>query len=153
MSHEYTVRVRWTGDRGEGTRTYEAYDRAHEIDVEGKPLLLGSSDGAFRGDESRHNPEDLFVASLSCCHMLWYLSICAKARIVVPSYEDRAQGTMEVAASGGGRFTSVVLRPRVRIAREGKLDTATSLHQKAHQSCFIANSVNFPVECRPEVSF
>lgn len=148
--HRYAVRIAWTGNRGEGTATYRAYGREHRILVDGKPAIDGSSDPAFRGDRSRHNPEDLLVAALSACHMLSYLHLCAISDVVVTGYEDAASGEMRETEDGGGRFTSVVLRPRVSIA-SGDPERARTLHEKAHHLCFIASSVNFPVTCEPEI--
>lgn len=146
-THRYTATVEWTGNTGEGTRTYKSYERANVISVTGKPPIPGSSDPAFRGDASRYNPEDLLVASLSQCHMLWFLHLAAVAKIVVVAYVDNATGTMIEDESGGGRFHEVVLAPDVTI--DGLFDTAKieALHHEAHEKCFIANSVNFPVRC------
>ena len=149
--HSYSTTVSWTGNLGTGTTGYKDYARNHEISAPGKPLIPGSSDPAFRGDATRYNPEDLMVASLSSCHMLWYLHLCAENRIVVLDYEDHALGTMEESADGGGRFLEVTLRPRITIASGSDLETAKRLHHDAHQKCFIANSVNFPVGCEPVI--
>jgi organic hydroperoxide reductase OsmC/OhrA len=149
-SHRYAVTIEWTGNDGGGTPDYAAYRRDLAIRGEGKPEIAGSSDAAFRGDPTRYNPEDLLVASLSACHLLWYLHLCATHGISVASYVDHAQGTMVVGPDGGGKFTEVVLRPHVRIA-SGDLARATELHGRAHELCFIANSVNFPVRHEPVV--
>lgn len=113
-------------------------------------MVPGSSDPAFRGTPDRYNPEDLLVASLSACHMLFYLHLCATGKVVVTAYEDEASGTMVEVPGTGGHFTEVMLRPRVTISSDDA-DLAQSLHDKAHHLCFIANSVNFPVRCEPEV--
>lgn len=149
--HGYRVQVAWTGDLGTGTSDYRAYSRAHEISAEGKPVLPGSSDPAFRGDPSRYNPEEMLVASLSACHMLWYLHLCADAGIVVTGYVDRAEGSLAATPDGGGRFSEVVLRPLVTIRGAADQELAASLHERAHERCFIASSVNFPVRCEPRV--
>lgn len=149
--HSYTVRVEWTGNRGEGTSGYRTYERDHEITAAGKPLIPGSSDPAFRGDRSRYNPEDLLVASLSACHMLWYLHLCTDAGIVVTGYVDDARGTMAETPDTGGHFTEVVLRPTVTVREGADPAVAVALHERAHRLCFIANSVNFPVRCEPKV--
>jgi organic hydroperoxide reductase OsmC/OhrA len=141
--HRYSVNVAWTGNTGKGTSDYRSYTRDHEIRVPGKPPVHGSSDPKFRGDPVRYNPEELLVAALSSCHMLWYLHLCADAGIVVVSYEDRAEGTMEESGEGAGRFVRVMLRPHVRVTES--VEQAEALHQRAHELCFIANSVNFPV--------
>lgn len=151
--HRYSVTVEWTGNLGVGTSGYRTYDRRHDISVAGKPTILGSSDPAFLGDPARYNPEDLLVASLSACHMLWYLHLCADAGIVVTEYRDQAEGVMEEAGNGAGRFTSVTLKPEVEVKLGADLDKAQALHQQAHAMCFIANSVNFPVRCEPAIRF
>jgi len=151
--HHYHVTVEWIGNLGIGTSGYRDYDRRHEITVEGKPVIPASSDPAFLGDPARYNPEDLLVASLSSCHMLWYLHLCAEAGIVVTEYVDRAEGTMAEGAGGAGRFTHVTLKPEIAVKLGADLDRARALHHEAHAKCFIANSVNFPVECAPELRF
>ena len=150
--HRYELRVEWTGDEGAGTASHAGYGRDHTISAAGKPDLLGSSDPAFRGDASRYNPEELLVASLSTCHLLWYLSSCAAARVVVVSYTDDPVGTMVEEAGGSGRFTEVLLRPRVTVADPAMIERARALHDAAHRNCFIARSVNFPVRHEPGVS-
>lgn len=149
--HEYTVTVDWTGNLGEGTSGYRAYSRNHDILVAGKPPIAGSADPAFRGDGGRHNPEDLLVGSLSACHMLWYLHLCAEAGVVVLAYRDEARGTMIQTDNGGGRFSEVVLYPVVTIAADSDTGLAERLHERAHELCFIAASMNFPVRCEPDV--
>ncbi|WP_234733589.1 OsmC family protein [Tellurirhabdus bombi] len=147
--HSYTSTIRWTGNKGQGTMDYRAYDRNFTLLHPGKADILGSSDPAFRGDKTRHNPEDLLVDSLASCHMLWYLHLCAEAGIVVVAYEGEATGIMEETADGGGRFTEVTLRPIVTITDPQLIDQANALHHRANQLCFIANSVNFPVLHQP----
>jgi organic hydroperoxide reductase OsmC/OhrA len=149
--HHYRVRTVWTGNRGTGTSGYRDYDRAHVVKVDGKPDLLGSSDANFLGDGTRHNPEDLLVASLSTCHMLWYLHLAADAGLVVTEYQDEAEGHMQLRRDGGGAFVQVTLRPRVTIAGDFDAELAAGLHHEAHEKCFVANSVNFPVEVEPEI--
>ncbi len=147
--HRYSATVTWTGNQGTGTSSYKTYSRDHDIAVPGKPVIAGSSDPAYRGDATRHNPEDMLVASLSACHMLWYLHLCAVNGIAVTAYRDDASGTMAEDPSGGGRFTGVTLRPHVTVAPGSDLAKAEALHHEAHEKCFIANSVNFPVRCEP----
>lgn len=148
--HRYRLEVAWTGDRGTGTSSYSAYGREHEIRASGKPPLAGSSDPAFRGDPARWNPEELLVASLSACHMLWYLHLCADAGVVVTDYVDRAEGIMIEPKAGPAKFERVTLKPRVTLAVGADHALARSLHDAAHARCFIANSVNFAVEHTPE---
>lgn len=148
--HTYRIELAWTGNLGEGTRSYTSYSRSHELRVEGKPPLAASSDPLFRGDPTRYNPEELLVASLSSCHMLWYLHLCADAGVLVIGYSDHATGTMEETGAGG-RFLEVTLRPLVVIAAGSDEDLAARLHERAHAHCFIASSVNFPVLCEPRI--
>ena len=147
--HHYQTNLEWTGNKGKGTLNYRSYDRNHTIKVAGKPDLLGSSDPSFRGDPTCYNPEELLVASLSSCHMLWFLHLCSEAGIIVVDYQDKASGTMQERKDGSGIFESVTLYPRVTITEESKMELAQSLHQQAHRMCFIANSCNFPVKHEP----
>jgi organic hydroperoxide reductase OsmC/OhrA len=142
--------MRWTGNTGQGTREYRGYERAHEYSVDGKPVIPGSSDPAFRGDAARYNPEELLVMSLSSCHMLWYLHLCAESKIEVVDYVDDAVGTMVEDADRGGYFTNVVLKPVVTLAAGSDARAAEALHERAHHLCFVANSVNFPVRCEAQ---
>lgn len=145
-THSYQSQLTWTGNRGEGTKNYKAYDRSYHIEVEGKPMIEGSSDPAFMGDSSKYNPEELFLFSLSSCHMLWYLHLCSAEGIVVSSYKDRASGIMTEESNGSGKFTEAILRPEVIITDSTKKQLALQLHHKANQMCFIANSCNFAVK-------
>jgi len=149
-THSYEATVVWTGDRGSGTSAYDAYSRDHEVRIDGKPTILSSADPTYRGDPGRHNPEDLLLAALASCHMLWYLHLCTDAGIVVTGYEDRATGTM-VADKDGGRFTEAVLHPRVTVAAGADRMKAEALHADASRLCFIANSVNFPLRHEAEI--
>ena len=143
--HHYMTRLVWEGDRGEGTSTYQGYGRQWRVRVDGKPDLVGSADPQFRGDRDRHNPEDLLVIALSSCHLLSYLALCARNNVSVLSYVDEASGVMTTTPDGGGHFVSVTLRPHVVVAEAGMQALAMELHEKAHATCFIAGSVNFPV--------
>jgi len=151
--HRYSLRLRWEGNRGEGTSGYQAYDRSYRISLEGRPDLLGSADPAFRGDPGRYNPEDLLLAALSACHMLSYLALCARKGVVVLDYSDEAEGVLALTAAGGGHFTSVTLRPKVRVAAREQAEPARGLHVKAHEDCFIAASCNFPVHHEATVTW
>jgi organic hydroperoxide reductase OsmC/OhrA len=150
-SHRYAATLRWTGNRGPGTTGYRDYDRSYDIACPGKPRLRGSADPAYLGDPACHNPEDMLLCALSACHMLWYLHLCAVNAVVVTAYEDAAEGEMTVDTDGGGRFTRVVLHPRVTITTNSDPEVARTLHREASAKCFIANSINFPVEHEPEI--
>ena len=149
--HLYQTSLLWTGNKGQGTTSYRSYDRAYEIEVENKPVIKGSSDPAFRGDRTKYNPEELLVASLSSCHLLWYLHLCSEAGVIVVDYKDKAIGKMSETKTGSGRFTEVILQPEVVVTAESSLEQAKKLHDKTHEFCFIANSVNFPVLCQPTI--
>lgn len=144
--HHYNSKLIWTGNLGNGTKNYKAYDRSYTLQVEGKPLIEGSSDPAFMGDPSKYNPEELFLFSLSSCHMLWYLHLCSTEGIVVTDCQDFAQGTMVEYSDGSGAFTEVILRPAVTITDLSKEELALQLHHKANQMCFIANSCKCAVK-------
>lgn len=148
MNHNYKLTVKWTGNKGSGTSSYRAYDRNHIIIIDNKTTLEGSSDPTFHGDKTKHNPEDLLVASLSACHMMSYLHVCVKAGITVVDYEDNATGAM-LTEGDSGRFTEVILNPIVTITDKTMLELANELHKKANELCFIANSVNFQVRHNP----
>jgi organic hydroperoxide reductase OsmC/OhrA len=145
-THNYKIAMRWTGNDGRGTQSYTSYRRDHIVKGEGKPEIPGSSEPAFRGDPSRYNPEELLVSTLSSCHMLWYLHLCAVNGIVVTEYSDEATGTMNQDAEGSGQLQEVTLHPKVKID-SGDPVKAESLHHEAHRLCNIARSVNFPVHC------
>ncbi len=149
LLHTYSVKVDWTGAGEAGTSSYTSYDRDHVVYLGDKPPLPGSADPSFRGDADRYSPEELFVASLSQCHMLWFLHRAAIAGVVVTGYHDRATGTMRVETAGAGQFTEVTLHPQVTVRDEVSDEQIADLHQQAHDHCFIARSVNFPVRHLP----
>jgi organic hydroperoxide reductase OsmC/OhrA len=150
-SHRYAAGVVWEGNRGAGTSAYAGYDRRFRVVVEGKPDLLGTADPAFRGEAGLHNPEELLLAAVASCHMLFYLSLCARSGITVVRYADAAEGTLALRPDGGGSFAEIVLRPRVTVSRESDGAAAKALHARAGELCFIASSCNFPIRHQVEV--
>jgi organic hydroperoxide reductase OsmC/OhrA len=150
LEHHYAIGLEWLGNRGSGTSDYKSYGRDHVVRAEGKHDISGSSDRVFRGDVDRWNPEEMLIAALSQCHLLSYLHVAAMNGVVVTGYTDAAVGTMEQTADGGGHFTSVTLRPVVTIS-SGDPELARTLHHEANRECFIASSVNFPVNHEPEI--
>jgi len=150
-AHNYRLRVIWTGNTGDGTINRRGYRRDTVADVGEKPALLGSSDPAFLGDPTRWNPEELMLASLSQCHLLWYLDLAARAGVVVTDYVDEPVATMIEERDGAGQFIRATLRPTVTITDDNARAAAMSAHSDAHAMCFIARSVNFPVECEPTI--
>jgi organic hydroperoxide reductase OsmC/OhrA len=147
--HHYTATIIWIGNRGTGTNDYKSYERNHDIIIPGKETIKASSDPQFRGDKSRHNPEELLVASLSSCHMLWYLHLCAVNGVIVTEYKDEATGIMEENKDGSGQFTEVTLHPTVGVQDRSMVEKANELHHEANKMCFIARSVKFPVLHKP----
>lgn len=151
--HNYKIKIEWTGNEGNGTLNYKSYNRNHKIIANGKyDAINGSSDPSFLGDKARYNPEDLFISSLSACHMLFYLHLCSVHKIVVTEYLDNATGIMEVAKDGSGIFTEVTLNPKVKITELSKITKANELHQEANKMCFIANSCNFKINHNPNTT-
>jgi organic hydroperoxide reductase OsmC/OhrA len=133
--------------------TYDSYNRAHEVRYKDGAIVMPSSSApAFKGDADRVDPEEAFVASLSACHMLTFLAICARKRITVESYEDHAEGFLEKGKSGKLWMTRVILRPHVRFAAgmEPDADKLADLHHRSHEECFIANSVKTDVAVEPQ---
>jgi organic hydroperoxide reductase OsmC/OhrA len=143
--HPYTSLIRWTGDRGQGTKTYLGYARTWNIEAPGKAVVECSNDPLLGGDPAKYNPEDLLLSSLSACHMLWYLHLASNAKIVVRGYVDEPIGVGETSSNGAGRFLSATLRPTITVERGADLVRAEAIHHEIHEFCFIARSVNFPV--------
>jgi organic hydroperoxide reductase OsmC/OhrA len=147
-THTYRIHNRWTGNLGTGTASYRAYSRNFELEGAGKTMPVPcSSDPHFRGDAARYNTEELLVGCLSGCHMLWVLHLCADAGIAVTEYSDEATGEMVEHTDGAGEFVRVTLRPRMTITDAARVEDAAALHHRAHELCFLARSMNFPVEC------
>lgn len=134
----HRARVKWSGGTREDIR-------AHTIEL-AEQRLAASSAPEFGGNPAKADPEELFVASLSSCHMLWFLALARAEKIGVASYEDEAEGELD-----GKCFIRVVLRPRVTFDREIDAERVESLHHRAHERCFIANSVSCPVEVEPRL--
>ncbi len=143
--HEFTATIRWTGNKGQGTRNYRGYDRTWDIATDAKAVVHCSNDPLLGGDPTKHNPEDLLLASLSSCHMLWYLHLASNAGIVVHGYVDSPVGVGETLSNGAGRFIHATLYPRAVVSKGTDLQLASRLHSEVHKYCFIARSVNFPV--------
>ena len=149
MNHDFVSDIVWTGNRGDGTRTYRGYDRTWDIAIDGHEVVHCSNDPMLGGDPAKMNPEDLLLSALSACHMLWYLHLASNAGIVVHGYRDRPIGHGETLKSGAGRFVSAVLRPEIMVEAGADLAEAAAIHGRVHEFCFIARSVNFPVGYQP----
>jgi organic hydroperoxide reductase OsmC/OhrA len=150
--HTYTMNLKWTGNVGTGTQTYRGYTRDHIISVNGKPDIPASSDIAFRGNPEHYNPEEMLLASVSSCHMLSYLHLCAVNKIVVVEYTDNPTGKMLESPDGSGRFEEISLNPIIVVTEKAMIEKAIALHHDANKMCFIANSVNFPVMHFPVIN-
>lgn len=149
--HNYKIATKWTGNQGTGTSNYKDFERSYTIQIENKANILGSSDPEFRGDRTKHNPEELLLASVSSCHMLWYLHLCSEAKIIVTDYIDDATAILQETENGNGKFTSITLNPIVTITNQSMVDLAIELHNKANEFCFVANSLNLKVNHQPEL--
>jgi organic hydroperoxide reductase OsmC/OhrA len=149
--HSYTGKIIWTGNNGTGTSDYTTYQRNFDFLLANKITLACSADTPFRGDGSKHNPEDFLLGAIASCHMLWYLHLCADAQIIVTGYEDTPLGIMIQKPIGGGCFEKVTLKPVVTILNLDKKELAMQLHAKANECCFIANSLNFKVSHEPSI--
>lgn len=149
--HGYQVDVVWTGNTGQGTTSYHSYERTHEVRAAGKDSIDASADPVFLGEGDRYNPEELLVASLSQCHMLWFLHLAADSGVVVTGYHDRARGILAENQDGSGQFEAVELLPEVTVCDRASVDVAEALHERAHELCYIAKSVTFPVRFTPTV--
>ncbi|WP_255769524.1 OsmC family protein [Pseudarthrobacter sulfonivorans] len=147
--HHYSLTVQWTGNLGEGTTSYRGYSRGHDIVIPGLPVLKGSADPTFHGDRDRYNPEQLLLAALAQCHMLSFLHVAVRHGVVVTDYRDEATGRLRLNQDGSGQFESVTLHPHVTVADPAHVELADQLHREANQVCFIARSVNFPVQHSP----
>jgi organic hydroperoxide reductase OsmC/OhrA len=150
-THDYKARLIWDGNLGTGTTSYQGYGRKYRLQIDGKPDIVGSADPMFRGDANAYNPEDLFVAALSSCHLLSYLALCVRSKVNVVAYEDHAVGTLKLLPNGGGIFESVTLKPVVTLAPGSDEKRALELHETAHDLCFIAASVKIPVLHEPQI--
>jgi organic hydroperoxide reductase OsmC/OhrA len=151
MHHHYSLNTLWTGNTGKGTATVRSYSRAHTATLEGKPQLHLTTDNMAVGEPDKLNPEDLLVTAVASCHLLSYLYVCAQEGIVITAYEDNTTGTMLENEKGGGKFEEIILRPKCTVAEPHMRERALELHHKAHDLCFIANSLNFEVKCEAVV--
>jgi organic hydroperoxide reductase OsmC/OhrA len=151
--HHYHLQATWTGNTGKGTSDYRSYERSLTISIKNKADILGTSDTAFNSDKTKHNPEEMFLAAISSCHMFWYLHLCSEAGVTIVEYIDNAAGTMVENADGGGNFTEVFLSPSIIVSDASMVEDAKKLHHKANKLCYIANSCNFPILHHAEISF
>ena len=151
---EYTAQLHWQRAADERF-TDQRYSRRHTLLFDGGVVLPGSSSPSVvplpMSDAAAVDPEELFVAALASCHMLWFLSLAARRGWRIDRYDDEASGTLARNPAGRQAMTCVVLRPRVRCIGERQPTAAEvqALHDEAHEACFIANSVTTEVRCEP----
>jgi organic hydroperoxide reductase OsmC/OhrA len=141
FKHVFKAKLNWLFPKKEAAK----YTKSHSISIDGKTVLHVSAAKAFKGDPALYNPEDLLLSSVVSCHMMSYLYVCSQNGIDVVSYSDEAEATLEVLEDGSGRFTVIKLNPKVCVNNKEKREEALSLHKKANELCFIANSCNFPI--------
>jgi len=148
---EHAVKVEWK--RGGVEFTPDTYDRTHSVRFGGGVQIEASSAPEYRGRSELPNPEEELVAALSSCHMLTFLALAARRRLLVESYDDPAVGHLEKNAQGRLAITRVTLRPRVRFGgdKQPTAEEYARLHHLAHEQCFIANSVQTEVTVEPRV--
>ena len=149
----HTATVRWFASPGEDFAKGQ-YSRAHSWSFDGGAVVPASASPhivpAPWSDAGGVDPEEAFVASLSSCHMLFFLDFARRAGVVVGGYEDEAEGVMAKGADGRVRITRVTLRPRVVFDGAPEAGVLDELHHKAHEACFIANSVTSEVVVEPQ---
>ncbi len=144
---EHRVTVSW--ERTTEDFSYEAYSRNHLWSFEGGIEVPASAAPGFLGEAERVDPEEAFVAALSSCHMLTFLAIAARKRLVVDGYRDAAVGYLEKNAEGKLAITRVILRPEVTFAEAPSPEAIEKMHHQSHEACFIASSVKTDVRVEP----
>ncbi len=151
QQHVFEGTLHWSGGSQKDEHGKLKLARSFVVRSKDKPSIEGSSPAVFNGEDTRHNPETLMVASVMSCHHLTYLAVCERANIEVLEYNDSATGTLGI-KDGKMRMVEIVLWPQVRIANAAQLDQARELHAKAHANCFMSNSVNFEIKVQPTVT-
>ena len=144
----FTTRLTWTGQQLPEPVATRTYTTLYEIGPEGKPVVPGAAPPAYGGDGARYNPEDFMLASLTSCHMLTFLAVAAKSRVIVLGYRDTADAALGM-KDGKLRMVDALLRPHVVVGTAEEAGRLGALHEKAHANCFMANSVNFTVRIEP----
>jgi peroxiredoxin-like protein len=150
QAHVFEGSLRWTGLASEAAGKLQL-GRTFRVEFDGKAPIEGSSPAVFAGDDGRHNPETLMVASIMSCHHLTYIAVCERSGVKLTGYSDRATGTLAI-RDGKMRMVEIVLRPRVTVAEAAQVERALALHDKAHANCFMSNSVNFEIRIEPAVT-
>lgn len=150
MNHLFKVALNWIKKEPQTDSSTRIYTKSHHISIEGKPDLEVSAAKTFKGDPNLYNPEDLLLSSLTSCHMMSYLYCCTQHKIEVISNQDHSEATLQINPDGSGKIIKVDLFPEIIISNSSQIELALSLHKKANELCFIANSCNFPVYHHPK---
>ena len=151
LEKEFKITTVWSGKVKDDASEIISNSKNHKVFITHKPELNLSAAKEFKGDKTKHNPEDLFLSALSSCHMMSYMYLCGKHNIKIISYTDETLGTLKVEADGSGAFVSVELHPIVTILDKNEIDLALSLHEEANRLCFIANSCRVPISHLPQI--
>ncbi len=151
LEKEFKVHTKWSSLTENDTSRSRSNPKTHNTHIMGKEPLIISAAKEFKGDKTKHNPEDLFLAALSSCHMMSYMYLCDKNNITLIHYTDETTGILGVKADGSGEFISIVLYPIVTILEKNKIDLAIRLHKEANRLCFIANSCSVPIDHKPQI--
>jgi organic hydroperoxide reductase OsmC/OhrA len=147
----YKAEIEWIGNKGSGTFDYRSYGRSHVIRIPDKEPIQASSDSTFRGEKNKHNPQELFLSSISSCHMLWYLFLCAEEDIVVLEYSDNASGILIMEPDRSGYLKEIILNPSVVVAEQSMIQAGIEMHDRARDKCFLANACSIPILHKPTV--
>lgn len=151
LKKEFKVHTKWSSIAEKDKSKLGSNQKNHFTDIKGKESLIVSAAKEFKGDATKHNPEDLFLSALSSCHMMSYMYLCDKNNITLLQYTDETSGILVVNPDGSGAFISVVLYPIVTILEKNKIDLAIRLHKEANRLCFIANSCSVPIDHKPQI--
>jgi organic hydroperoxide reductase OsmC/OhrA len=151
LEKEFKITTVWSGNHNSDTSEIISNSKNHKVFITHKPELNLSAAKEFKGDKTKHNPEDLFLSALSSCHMMSYMYLCNKHNIKILNYTDETLGKLKVEADGSGAFISVELYPIVTILDKNEIDLAISLHKEANRLCFIANSCSVPISHFPQI--
>ena len=145
----FSPTVSWHLGREESF-TPDTYSRDHEWTFEGGEVVLASTSPMYGGSANRVNPDEAVIAATASCHMLTFLAIAAKQRLVVRTYIDQPEGVVEKNANGRMAITRMVLRPRVVFDGDVDAEKLRKLHDSAHRNCFVANSLLTEVTIEPQ---
>ncbi|MFK7831775.1 MAG: OsmC family protein [Winogradskyella sp.] len=151
LEKEFKVKTSWSSKHKKADSDLFSNSKTHQVYIKDKAPFIVSAAKEFKGDQTKHNPEDLFLSALSSCHMMSYKYLCDKNGITLIDYTDDTSGKLKVKPDGSGAFVSIVLSPIVTILEKNKIDLAIRLHTEANRLCFIANSCSVPITHKPQI--